>query len=96
MGVAGTDAAIESADVALMGDDLHGVAASVALGRRTRRKIAVNVTFSIVIKVLTLALAVAGFASLWMAIAADVGASLLVVANGLLLLRWKQSRSVTS
>lgn len=89
MGVVGSDAAIESADIALMGDDLHGVAASLELGKRTRRTIGLNVSFSIVVKLLTLGLAVAGFASLWMAIAADVGASLLVVANGLLLLRWK-------
>jgi Cd2+/Zn2+-exporting ATPase len=89
MGVAGTDAAIETADVALMGDSLSGVANTIRLGRRTRRTIWLNVTFSIGVKLLTLALAVAGLASLWMAIAADVGASLLVIGNGLLLLRWR-------
>jgi Cd2+/Zn2+-exporting ATPase len=87
MGVAGTDAAIETADVALMGDDLHGLAQTIRLGRRTQRIVAANIALSIVTKLVFVTLAVAGHATLWMAIAADMGVSLLVIANGLRLLR---------
>jgi Zn2+/Cd2+-exporting ATPase len=89
MGVAGTDAAVETADIALMGDDLNGLAAAIRLGRRARRIIAANITFSIATKLVFLTLAVTGQATLWMAIAADVGVSLLVIANGLRLMRWR-------
>ena len=87
MGGAGTDAALETADVALMGDDLRRLAWAVRLGRRTLSVIRQNVAFSIGTKVVFLALAVSGLATLWMAVAADMGASLLVTANGLRLLR---------
>lgn len=88
MGVAGTDAAVETADVALMGDDLRGLAQLLRLGKRARRIVAVNIGLSIVTKLLFLALAITGHATLWMAIVADMGVSLLVIANGLRLLRW--------
>jgi Cd2+/Zn2+-exporting ATPase len=87
MGGAGTDAALETADVALMGDDLRRLAWAVRLGRRTLSVIRQNVTFAIGIKAAFLALAIPGLATLWMAVAADMGASLLVTANGLRLLR---------
>ncbi len=87
MGGAGTDAALETADVALMGDDLRRLAWAVRLGRRTLSVIRQNVTFAIGIKAVFLALAIPGLATLWMAVAADMGASLLVTANGLRLLR---------
>ncbi len=87
MGVAGTDAALETADVALMADDLRKVPYVLRLGRATVRKIKTNITFSLGIKAAVLALALAGVATLWMAVAADMGASLLVIANGLRLLR---------
>jgi len=87
MGAAGTGAAIETADVALMDDDLRKIATFVRISRATRRVLAQNIALALGIKAVFLALAVAGQASLWMAVFADVGASLLVVGNGLRLLR---------
>jgi Cd2+/Zn2+-exporting ATPase len=87
MGAAGSDAALETADVALMADDLLKVPYLLRLGRRTLRNIQVNIAFSLGLKALFLALAVGGAATLWMAVVADMGASLLVIANGLRLLR---------
>jgi Cd2+/Zn2+-exporting ATPase len=87
MGAAGSDAALETADIALMGDDLTKIPFTLRLSRRALRNIKTNVTLSIGLKAVFLALAIGGYATLWMAIAADTGASLLVVANGLRLLR---------
>jgi Zn2+/Cd2+-exporting ATPase len=87
MGAAGTDAAIETADIALMQDDLAKIAETVRLGRRTLGIIRFNIAFSLGLKVLFLTLTLIGFASLWLAILADTGATLLVVANALRLLR---------
>jgi Zn2+/Cd2+-exporting ATPase len=87
MGAAGTAAALETADVALMADDLLAVPAFLQLGRTTVRNIRVNIAVALGLKAVFLALAVAGMATLWMAVAADMGASLLVIANGLRLLR---------
>lgn len=87
MGQAGTDTTIETADVALMKDDLEKVAEAIALGRRTVRIIQFNIAFALVIKAVFLLLALAGHTSLWLAIAADTGATLLVIANALRLLR---------
>ncbi len=87
MGAAGTDVALETADIALMGDDLNGLADALMLSRRTSRVIRQNVTFAFLIKLLALVLAVFGFVSLWIAVLADVGASLIVTANGLRLSR---------
>jgi Cd2+/Zn2+-exporting ATPase len=87
MGAAGTDVALETADIALMGDDLNGLADALVLSRRTNRVIKQNVAFSFLIKVLALVLAAFGFVSLWIAVLADVGASLIVTANGLRLSR---------
>lgn len=87
MGAAGSDATIETADVALMADDLGAVAWLIGHSRRTLAIIRQNVIFALGIKLLFLVLAVAGHASLWAAIAADAGASLLVILNGLRLLR---------
>ena len=86
MGAMGSDAAIETADVALMADDLSKLPWLVRHSRATLAVIRQNVAFSIAVKVLFTALTVFGLASLWGAIAADVGASLLVVLNGLRLL----------
>jgi Cd2+/Zn2+-exporting ATPase len=82
----GTDAALETADIALMGDDLRRIPETIHLGRVTRRVIRQNIAFSLAVKVVVLGLALAGHGSLWAAVAADMGASLLVVANGLRLL----------
>ena len=86
MGAAGSDAAIETADVALMSDDLGRLPWLVDHSRRTVRVIRTNVAFALAVKVAVFALAAAGMATLWMAIAADMGASLLVTANALRLL----------
>jgi len=87
MGAGGTDAALETADIVLMTDDLRKLAWLLRHGRRTMRIIVQNISLSLGIKALFLALAVAGLANLWMAIAADMGASLLVTFNGLRLLQ---------
>jgi Zn2+/Cd2+-exporting ATPase len=87
MGAAGTDVALETADVALMGDDLSKLAETVRRSRTTLGVIKQNVAFAIAIKAVFLVLAVGGWATLWMAVAADMGASLAVVANGLRALR---------
>ncbi|MHB8739650.1 MAG: heavy metal translocating P-type ATPase, partial [Coriobacteriia bacterium] len=86
MGAAGSHTAIETADVALMSDDLGGVPRFLALGRRTMRIIRQNVAASIAVKAVFIALAVVGKATLWMAVFADTGIALLVIANGLRLL----------
>ncbi len=87
MGAAGTDIAIETADVALMSDDLTKIPYLVDLSRRTLSVVKANIAFSILIKALFLILATAGMATLWMAVVADTGASLLVIFNGLRLLK---------
>lgn len=87
MGMAGTDAAIETADITLMKDDLGKIAETILLGRRTLGIIRFNITFSLSLKLIFLILTLAGSASLWLAILADTGATLLVVANALRLLR---------
>ncbi len=87
MGAAGTDTAIETADVALMDDDLNKIARFVRLSRATRSILIQNITLALGIKAAFLVLTVLGMATLWMAVFADVGASLLVVANGLRLAR---------
>ena len=86
MGSAGTDAAIETADVALMADDLTRLPWLIRHSRRTLRIIRQNIAFSLAVKLAFVILTFAGVSSLWGAIAADTGASLLVVLNGLRLL----------
>lgn len=90
MGAAGTDTAIETADVALMDDDPRKLAEFIDLSRATRAVLWQNITLALGIKVVFLALAVAGQATLWMAVFADMGGSLLVVFNGLRLLRHRR------
>jgi Cd2+/Zn2+-exporting ATPase len=87
MGAAGTDVALETAEIALMGDDLTRLPAVIALSRRTLRIIRANVLFSLLVKAGFIALTLAGLSSLWLAVLADTGCSLLVVANSLRLLR---------
>jgi Cd2+/Zn2+-exporting ATPase len=87
MGAAGTDTALETADLALMADDLGQLPFAVDLSRRARTIIRQNVALSLGIKAVFLALAIAGAATLWMAVFADVGASLIVILNGMRLLR---------
>lgn len=87
MGAAGSDAAIETADVALMADDLTKLPWLIHHSRRTLRIIRQNIGFALGVKALFVLLTVFGYAQLWAAIAADMGASLLVIFNGLRLLR---------
>jgi Cd2+/Zn2+-exporting ATPase len=89
MGVMGSDAAIETADIALMGDDLSKLPWLINHSKRTLRIIRQNIVFALSLKAAFAILAFAGVATLWQAIAADMGASLLVVANGLRLLKPK-------
>jgi Cd2+/Zn2+-exporting ATPase len=90
MGHSGTDVALETADVALMEDNLNKLPFFVHLSRRVWHKLVQNITLSIGIKVIFFALALWGLASLWMAILADMGASLIVVLNGLRLLNFSK------
>ncbi len=87
MGAMGTDTAIETADVALMDDDLRKIPTFVRLSRATRAVLVQNIVLALAIKVVFVVLTLVGLGTMWMAVFADVGASLLVVFNGLRLLR---------
>ena len=87
MGTAGTDVALETADIALMADDLSKLPFAIAVSRKTSAIIKQNIVFSISIKAVFIVLALIGWATLWMAVAADMGASLAVITNGLRVLR---------
>jgi len=87
MGAAGTATALETADVAIMDDDPRKIARFIRLSQATHRVLVQNIALALGIKAVFLALSLAGLATLWMAVFADVGASLLVVANGMRLLR---------
>jgi Cd2+/Zn2+-exporting ATPase len=86
MGAAGTDAAIETADIALMTDDIGQLAGAINHGRKTLRIIRFNIGFALSIKAIFIVLGIFGLSNLWLAVAADSGASLLVIANSLRLL----------
>ena len=90
MGTAGTDAALETADIALMGDDLSLLSFTMGLSRAALRVIRTNIIASLVIKAIFLILGIAGFAKLWMAVFADMGVSLLVTLNGLRMLAYRK------
>ena len=87
MGVAGTDVALETADIALMGDDLRKLPFAIELSRSAMRIVRQNVAFSIAVKLAAVALVFPGLLTLWLAIAADTGAALVVILNGMRLLR---------
>ena len=87
MAAAGTDTAIETADVALMDDDLRKIPAFIRLSRQTSSILKQNIALALVIKAIFLAVTFLGMATMWMAVFADMGVSLLVVFNGLRLLR---------
>lgn len=89
MGAAGTDSAIETADVALMDDDLRKLPLFVGLAKATRQILIQNIGFAIGVKLLFLVITLLGYGTLWLAIFADIGVSLLVVFNGLRLLMHK-------
>ncbi|MGG4491486.1 heavy metal translocating P-type ATPase [Metabacillus idriensis] len=92
MGGAGTDTALETADVALMGDDLKKLPFAIELSRKTLVIIKQNIAFALGLKLLALLLVVPGWLTLWIAIFADMGATLLVTLNGLRLLRVKEKK----
>ncbi len=87
MGAAGSDTALETADVALMADDLSALPGFFALGRRTLAIVRQNVAFSVAVKIVVLVAAVLGYANMWLAVFADTGVALLVIVNGMRLLR---------
>jgi Zn2+/Cd2+-exporting ATPase len=87
MGAAGSDAALETADVALMADELLKIPYTLRLSRATVRNIQVNLAISLVMKAGFVVAAIAGVATLWMAVVADTGASVIVIANALRLMR---------
>jgi len=87
MGSASSDTALETADIALMNNDLSKLSSLITLSRKTLRIIKQNITFSILIKVIFVIATFAGSANLWMAVFADTGAALIVIANGMRLMR---------
>ena len=87
MGAAGTDTAMEAADVVIMNDDLRRIPETIRLSRKTHAVLWQNISLALGIKAVFLVLALFGSATMWMAVFADLGATLLVVANGLRLLR---------
>lgn len=89
MGGAGTDTALETADIALMGDDLRKLPFTIKLSRKALLVIKQNITFSLIIKAVALLLIIPGWLTLWMAVFADMGATLLVTLNALRLLKIK-------
>jgi Zn2+/Cd2+-exporting ATPase len=89
MGAAGTDIALETADVALMADDLTKLPEAIDLSRRTLRTVQANVAFSLGLKALFVGLVLLGHGALWLAVLADTGASLAVTAYALRLLRYR-------
>jgi len=93
MGAAGTDTALETADIALMADDLSRLPLAMRLSRRALGVIKQNIGLSLLIKAVFLALALPGYATLWMAVFADMGASLIVILNGMRLLAACPERS---
>jgi len=90
MGGAGTDTALETADVALMGDDLTKLPFTIKLSRKALTIIKTNIAFALGIKLIALLLVVPGWLTLWIAIASDMGATLLVSLNSMRLLRVKE------
>ncbi|MEJ8543821.1 heavy metal translocating P-type ATPase [Brevibacillus borstelensis] len=89
MGGAGSDTAMETADITLMADDLSKLPYAIGLSRRTLRIIKQNIAFSLLVKVVFLLMILLGYSTLWMAVLADTGSSLIVIANGMRLLRSK-------
>ena len=87
MGGMGTDIAMEAADVVIMNDDLRRIPETIRLSRKTHTVLMQNITLALGIKAIFMVLAILGMATMWMAVFADMGATLLVVANGLRLMK---------
>jgi Zn2+/Cd2+-exporting ATPase len=92
MGRAGTDAALETADIVLMTDDLRKLSFAIGISRKTLSVIRQNIFLALSIKAVFLTAAVAGHATLWMAVFADMGASLMVISNGLTMIGYKERK----
>lgn len=86
MGTAGTDAALETADIVLMSDDLKKLPYTITLSKKTLRIIKQNIIFALSLKIIALLLVIPGWLTLWIAIFADIGATLLVILNSLRLI----------
>jgi Cd2+/Zn2+-exporting ATPase len=95
MGGSGTDVALETADIVLMSDDLSRLVSTIQLSRRTLSVIRQNILISLLTKIVFMVLAVAGVATLWMAVLADDGATLLVILNGLRVLGFRGGKAST-
>ncbi|MDP3051816.1 MAG: HAD-IC family P-type ATPase, partial [Eubacteriales bacterium] len=93
MGAAGTDTALETADIALMNDDLAKLPYTLRLSRRTLRIIKENIIFAITVKAVFILLTVLGLSTLWMAVFADTGAALIVIANSMRLLGGQHTKA---
>lgn len=93
MGGAGTDTALETADIALMGDDLEKLPYTISLSRKAIRIIKQNISFSLGLKVIALLLVIPGWLTLWIAIFADMGATLIVTLNSLRLMKTKEPKN---
>ncbi|NLG26356.1 MAG: HAD-IC family P-type ATPase, partial [Chloroflexi bacterium] len=96
MGAGGTDTALETADVVLMSDDLSRLPFLIRLSRRALGIVRANIVFALLLKAVFLALALLGHATLWMAVVADMGASLLVTLNGLRMLGYRDRQAAAS
>ena len=92
MGACGTAQAMETADIVLMTDDLSKLPFAIQLSRAAMRTIRYNIALSIGVKVLFFFVVLLGFGSMWLAVLADVGTSLLVTLNGMRLLKYGHSR----
>jgi len=93
MGAAGSDVALETADVALMADDLGRLPFLMRLGRAALRVIRQNIAFALLIKAVAIAAVFPGWLTLWLAVLGDMGASVLVTANGMRLLALRPDHS---
>jgi len=96
MGAADTDTAIETSYIALMDDDLNKIIHFIQLSKKTSRLLKQNITIALGIRFAFMILAFTGIATLWMAVFADMGASLIVIANGLRLIRPTRSSTPTA
>ena len=87
MGGAGSDAAIEAADIVLMTDDLMSLAAAIGVAKQTRQVVGQNIIFALGTKLIVMLLGILGMANMWLAIFADVGVSLIAILNSIRILR---------
>ena len=89
MGGLGSDAAIEAADIVIMNDEVSKISTAIHIAKRTRRIVWENIIFALFIKVLALVLGALGLITMWVAVFADVGVSLLAILNAMRILKYK-------